>query len=178
LQLALGFARLGALGFGGAGPQARQVLVNEQRWLDEGDFADVLGLGQALPGANVVNVSAILGDRWFGPLGAFVAVSSLTVPPLVVAIVLAGVFARLSRNALFTSIETAIAAAATGLILATALRMLATIRQARVFAAVLVLGTMALLIGLHVSLPLTVVIMVACGLLLERIPAFFGRASP
>ncbi len=61
LQLFLGFLKIGLSGFGGVMPFARRMLVEEQRWLTEVEFLDVLSLSQFLPGPNVVNVSIIVG---------------------------------------------------------------------------------------------------------------------
>ena len=61
LELFSGFARIGLMGFGGVAPVARHVIVEERKWLDDRDYAAVLGVGQILPGANVLNGAGMTG---------------------------------------------------------------------------------------------------------------------
>ena len=49
-ELASAFLKMGLCGFGGVLPFARRVLVEERAWLSEREFAEILGLCQALPG--------------------------------------------------------------------------------------------------------------------------------
>jgi len=51
LRLFLAFTRVGLFGFGGAAALARQVVVEERRWLAERDYAELLPVGQILPGS-------------------------------------------------------------------------------------------------------------------------------
>ena len=77
IDLFLGFFKLGALAFGGTGPMMRSVIVEDRRWLDDAEFAALLGLCQALPGANTCNLAVMLGERHFGASGAFIALFGL-----------------------------------------------------------------------------------------------------
>lgn len=43
------------MGFGGVGPIARHIIVTERNWLDDRGYAELMGICQALPGANTVN---------------------------------------------------------------------------------------------------------------------------
>jgi|GEM_PF-203910 len=166
-EVALGFGRLGLLGFGGVGPHARHVLVEERRWLDDMEYADVLGLGQPLPGANIGNVAAILGDRWAGPLGAVVAVAALNFPPLVIAVVLAAALTRLHGAPLFVAVETAVVAGAAGLVIGQGLRIAATFGpHAYRFAPAAL--TAALIAVWGFPLPLVLLSMLGLGFVVER----------
>lgn len=128
------FCRLGLLGFGGIGPQAYHLFVQRTGWLTPDEFAELSGVGQALPGANVVNLVAICGDRWHGPPGALLAVGALVVPPTLIVLVLASLIAPYAGAARTIAIECAIVAACAGLTLATALRVFRTIVRRRVIA--------------------------------------------
>jgi len=157
--LFLGFLKLGAIGFGGVGPLTRRIVVEERRWLDEAGFAALLGLCQALPGANTCNFAILLGDRFFGPSGAFAALAGLLVAPLAFLLVVASFFAAFAHNPDLRAALAGAAAAAAGLALGTALKMLKNLPgaplvwglSAAVFAAValarlplpLVLGALA-----------------------------------
>ncbi len=156
-------ARLGLLGFGGVGPQAHHTFVERTRWLGAEEFADALGLAQALPGANVVNLCAIVGDRWFGPAGALAAVAAITVPPLIVVLIAAAAVGRLTHAPRFVAAECAVVAASAGLILATAYRVFATIVRRRTVAA-LIGGAIAVAVGTHlVAMPAATLAGIAAG---------------
>lgn len=122
-QLALAFLQIGLLGFGGVMPQARRVLVDERRWLTDRGFTELLSLGQTIPGPNVANLAAILGNRHRGLSGAVLAVAALISAPMVIVILLAQVATRFAHEPRFTRALAAMAAAAAGLLLTTGGRM-------------------------------------------------------
>ncbi|HVA38012.1 MAG TPA: chromate transporter [Candidatus Dormibacteraeota bacterium] len=157
-QLAAGFAALGLRGFGGVAPQAHRVVVVERGWLTDAEFAEMLGLGQALPGPNVVNLSAMVGYRYAGVTGAVVAVASICIPSTIVAIALATLVAHLKTSGRMASAEAAVAAAAGGLVAAAGLRI-ATRAGTTPFTALLA-AAMALAIGVF-GLPLPAVLLAA-----------------
>ena len=70
-QLFIAFTTLGLTSFGQLIPNARHAMVNRHKWITDPEFAEMLAIGQMLPGPNVVNVSAALGDRHAGWAGAF-----------------------------------------------------------------------------------------------------------
>lgn len=122
-QLFLAFAALGLTAFGQLIPNARHAMVNRHAWLTDAEFAEMLAIGQMLPGPNVVNVSAALGDRHAGWPGALAAVSGLVLPPSLVAIGLAATLYFAAGNAFVAGALSGMAAAAAGLVLATGIRM-------------------------------------------------------
>ncbi|CAN5832756.1 chromate transporter [soil metagenome] len=128
IELFLGFLKIGLLGFGGVGPQARHIIVEERRWLSDQEFAEVLGVGQMLPGPNTVNAAVILGDRFQGPAGALASLLGLMAMPLVIVIALAIVYDRFAAVPEVGAGLTGAAAAAAGLVLGTALKMIRNIR--------------------------------------------------
>jgi chromate transporter len=123
LQLFLGFLKIGLLGFGGVAPVARHILVEDRKWLSEKEYASVLGLGQILPGANVVNASVMIGERFHGGVGSMIALAGLMAMPLVILIGLSTLYERFAD---MPSVQAAIAgtaAAAAGLVIGTAIKM-------------------------------------------------------
>ncbi len=135
-QIFLGFFKLGVIAFGGVGPMVRHIVVEERRWLDDAEFAGMLGLCQALPGANVCNFAVMLGDRFAGPGGAVAALAGLLAAPLAILVAIAsffGSFARFSdvRAALFGA-----TAAAAGLAVGTAVKMALNTRPGPVVLAI------------------------------------------
>ncbi|NDA48104.1 MAG: chromate transporter, partial [Alphaproteobacteria bacterium] len=86
------FLQVGLYGFGGIAAIGRHMIVERRKWLNEQDYAALLGLCQILPGGNVINVAAILGDRYCGPAGAFWAVTGLFAMPLLLLVAIAGIY--------------------------------------------------------------------------------------
>lgn len=86
LALFLTFSRISLSSFGGALFWARRNLVERQKWLTEREFLDALTLGQLLPGANVLNVSVIVGYRFGGWSGAAACVAGFLGWPCLVVV--------------------------------------------------------------------------------------------
>jgi chromate transporter len=122
------FLKMGLLGFGGVLPWARRILVDERAWLTDHEFAELLGMCQILPGPNVVNLSVILGARWRGPGGALVAMTGILFIPTLVVVALAAFYAAVAQTPVARAAITAASAAAAGLIIGTALRLLRSAR--------------------------------------------------
>ncbi|MGE5171236.1 MAG: chromate transporter [Rudaea sp.] len=118
------FLKMGLLGFGGVLPWARRVIVDERRWLTDREFAELIGLCQVLPGPNVVNLSVIIGARTHGVAGALIAVSGILLVPVGVVLVIATFYASVAHEPLAQDAIAGASAAAAGLILGTALRLL------------------------------------------------------
>ncbi len=128
IDLFLGFFKLGALAFGGTGPLTRAILVEDRRWLDDREFAALLGLCQALPGANTCNLAVMLGDRFCGASGAIVALAGLLAAPLAVLVAVATFFATFAHQPDIRAALFGATAAAAGLALGTAIKMTMKIR--------------------------------------------------
>jgi len=118
------FLKMGLLGFGGVLPWARRVIVDERRWLSDRDFAELIGLCQVLPGPNVVNLSVIIGARAHGPIGALIAVTGILLVPVGLMLLIAISYASVAQDPLTRNAIAGASAAAAGLILGTALRLL------------------------------------------------------
>ncbi len=123
-DLFLTFVRIGICGFGGVGPWARRIIVEDRGWLDDREYAELLGLCSVLPGPNVGNVSTMIGDRFHGLLGSILAVTGLMSGPLVVSLVLGLLYERLGTIPIIDGAIGGVAAAAAGLFLGTAFRIL------------------------------------------------------
>ena len=158
-ELFFGFLKVGVSGFGGVMPFARRMIVDERRWLTEAEFLDVLSLSQFLPGPNIVNVSVIIGRRFQGVPGSLAATAGLMLMPLVIVLLLATLYAQYAQVDAVRNALGGMSASASGLILATALKLARPIRssawQMAVAAAVFV--AIALL-----RVPLVWVLAVAC----------------
>ena len=151
LRLYLGFFKIGVCAFGGVGPWARRVIVDEERWLTEREYAELLGLAQVLPGPNVGNVSVFIGDRFHGLIGSVLALSGLMSGPVITLLILAHLYDQFGAIPAIDGAIGGVAAAAAGLFLGTALKMAERLKLS--LPALAVLGTGFVAIGL-LRLPL------------------------
>ena len=135
IDLFLGFFKLGALAFGGTGPLTRAIVVDDRRWLDDSEFAALLGLCQALPGANTCNFAVMLGDRFCGASGAVAALAGLLAAPLAILVAVASFFTRFAHHSDVRAALFGATAAAAGLAIGTAVKMTMKVRLGAVSAA-------------------------------------------
>lgn len=157
-DLFLLFLTISVQSFGGTLPFTRRELIERRRILTEAEFAEMLALGQILPGPNVINMSAALGDRHAGPRGAAAAVAGMVVVPVLIVIALATAVGTITHIAAVQGALLGMAAAAAGLLLGTAWRMGGPMRRSMPGLAVFagVFGAVALL-----RLPLALVLALA-----------------
>ncbi|PXX48089.1 MULTISPECIES: chromate transporter [Aquitalea] len=142
-QLFLGFFSIGLSGFGGVLPQAHRMLVQQRRWLSEEEFTELLGLGQILPGPNIVNMSIAIGSRCHGVAGAWLAVAGLMLAPLVIVLSMAVLYDHYQSLPDVQGTLHGLASTAAGLLLAMALRMGTKIERHAVAALLAVLTFIA-----------------------------------
>jgi chromate transporter len=117
------FSQMALLGFGGVLPFAYRYLVERSRWLSDSEFAQLLSIAQLLPGPTICNLAVIVGQRFAGTGGALAALSGLLVAPFFIVIALGVAYQELATSALFAHALQGMAAAAAGLILATAAKL-------------------------------------------------------
>ena len=122
-ELFRGFFKITVSGFGGVLVWARREMVVNRRWMTADEFNELFALCQFLPGPNIVNLSIIYGTRLYGFWGAAAALFGLLAPPVVLMIIAGAVYARYGELPLFRGGLTGLAAAAAGLLIATAVQM-------------------------------------------------------
>jgi len=163
--LFMGFFQAGIFGFGGVLPIARRMVVDERRWLSQAEFNELFSLCQSLPGANVVNFSVAFGARHQGLTGASAALAGLLMAPMAIVMVLVGFYGRYGGLAPVRHMLAGLAAAAAGLMLGSGLKI-----SVPVFAAPRNIGVGALVAALvlmmHVPLPLTMLLALPLALFL------------
>jgi chromate transporter len=124
-----GFLSIAVVSFGGALPWARRMLVERRRWLGAEEFTDLLALCQFLPGGNVINLSVAVGARFRGVPGAIAALLGLMAVPMAIVIGFGALYARYGGEPAVARGLRGLAAAASGLVLATALKIAAPQRR-------------------------------------------------
>ena len=123
------FTALALQGFGGVVAVVQRELVERKQWLTREEFVEDWAVAQILPGPNVINLSLMLGDRYFGLRGSLAAMAGLLVFPLTIVVVLAIVFSGLSEVPAAQGAMRGMGAAVAGLIAATGLRLLGALRK-------------------------------------------------
>ena len=155
LQLLALFTRIGLTSFGGgmSGWLMREF-VQRRRWMGEEEFLSGLGLAQAFPGVNVVNMAIWIGYRLRGNKGALAGAFGIIVPPALLVVAVAIVFANLRTYPLTHLVLNGVGAAAVGLSLQ--MGLVAAHRASRKgLVSILVMAAAFVGVGvLHLSLPL------------------------
>lgn len=128
-QLFWAFSWLALQGFGGVLAVVQHELVDKRRWLSREEFVEEWAVAQVLPGANVVNLAVMLGDRYFGWRGALVALAGLLTFPLIIVLVLAVLFAGVADLPQAQGAMRGMAAVAAGIIIAAGLRLLPSLKK-------------------------------------------------
>jgi chromate transporter len=119
------FSHMALQGFGGVLPFAYRHLVERTRWLTDAEFGQLLGIAQLLPGPTICNLSVMVGQRHAGVAGGFSALAGLLLGPFFIVIALGMAYQELAGHPVFASAMRGMAAAAAGLILATAAKLAA-----------------------------------------------------
>ena len=89
-QLFWAFFRVGIFGFGGGPamiPLVREEVVTRHHWLTDEEFADVLAIGNTLPGPIATKMPGYIGYRVAGVTGCIAAVVAIILPMIVAMIV-------------------------------------------------------------------------------------------
>lgn len=126
--LFVAFSLLALQGFGGVLAVAQRELVDRRGWLSREAFIELYSIAQMLPGPNVVNLSLMIGDRYFGWRGALAAITGMLLAPFLIVIALAASHERLAEFPAVAGALRGMGAVAAGLILAMAVKMLGTLR--------------------------------------------------
>jgi len=128
-DLFFSFTWLALQGFGGVLAVVQRVVVEEKRWLTREEFLEDWAVAQVMPGPNVINLSLMLGDRYFGLRGAVVAVAGMLTVPLLVVLVLAVLYAHFAADPRVAGALRGMGAVAGGLIAATGIKLIPAMRQ-------------------------------------------------
>src|SRR5262245_14966021 len=119
IELFLLFSQLGLSSFGGGvSAWMHRAFVERRGWLGEAEFAAALALGRIMPGANVVNLAILIGQRLRGWRGAVAAALGLVVGPSVAVIAVASLYGQFAGSEFLHALLEGVAASAVGLLIA------------------------------------------------------------
>jgi chromate transporter len=123
-RIFLTFLLIGATSFGGGVvAYLRSSLVGKHAWLTDKEFVELLAISQSLPGLNATNMAILVGDRLRGFAGAIAAICGVCLPGAVLMYGVGIMYHAHGDRPLVTAALRGVAAAAVGLILATAVQL-------------------------------------------------------
>lgn len=126
-DLFVSFTWLALQGFGGVLAVVQRELVDRKGWMTQEQFVEDWAVAQILPGPNVVNLSMMIGGRYFGLPGALAALSGMLAAPLVIVLLLAALYGGVADSPIAQGALRGMSAVAAGLITATGLKLIAAL---------------------------------------------------
>ena len=159
-ELFVAFAKISLAGFGGVLYWARRGIVDQHRWMSADEFNETYALCHFLPGPNIVNLSVVFGSRFRGIAGGIAAFAGLVGPPMLIAIMLAAVYAHYGEIDALRRTLAGVACAAVGLLIAVVFKMITPLIEKRDGAGLVMLAAVFVAIG-FLRLPLQIVLLVA-----------------
>jgi chromate transporter len=119
LNLSAVFAMLGLLAFGGGTavlPQMQRATVETHRWLTDPQFRSIYGLGQVVPGPNMLMV-LLIGYKLAGALGAIAVGLAFFIPDCVIALLANRLFVHFHGTPWQLAVERGLGPVAIGLMI-------------------------------------------------------------
>lgn len=128
-DLFLSFTVLALQGFGGVLAVAQRELVERKRWMTNEEFVEEWSVAQIMPGPNIINLSIMLGSRYFGLRGALAAVLGMLTAPMLVVLLIALLYARFAEHPGVAGALRGMGAVAAGLIIAVGVKLFPALRN-------------------------------------------------
>lgn len=128
-DLFMSFTLLALQGFGGVLAVVQRELVERKRWLTPEEFVEEWAVAQIMPGPNVVNLSLMIGGRYFGLPGAMAALAGMLLMPLLIVLLLAVLLAHFGTHPSLSSALRGMAAVSAGMIAANGLKLAAALKK-------------------------------------------------
>ncbi|AYM77324.1 chromate transporter [Janthinobacterium agaricidamnosum] len=122
-DLFFSFTWLALQGFGGVLAVIQREMVERKRWLTQEEFLEDWAVAQIMPGPNVVNLSLMVGGRYFGLKGALTALVGMLAVPLVIVLLLGVLYTRFGDNPQMAGALRGMAAVSAGMIAATGVKL-------------------------------------------------------
>jgi chromate transporter len=164
-DLFVSFTLLALQGFGGVVAIVQRELVERKGWLTQDEFLEDWAVAQVMPGPNVVNLSLMIGGRYFGLAGALAALAGMLTVPLVIVLLLALLHARVGQHPGVAGALRGMAAVSAGMFAASALKLSGALaRNPMPLACCVALCAAAFVLVAWLRLPLAAVLLGVGGL--------------
>lgn len=121
------FMQIGLFGFGGGYailPLISHEVVNVQKWIGPGEFADMVALSQMTPGPVALNAATYVGYIMAGTAGSALATLSVCLPPFVIMYLVCRFFLTFKDSPRVAGAMRLLRPAVVGLVLAAALSLM------------------------------------------------------
>ncbi len=128
-DLFVSFTWLALQGFGGVLAVVQRELVEKKRWMTREQFVEDWAVAQIMPGPNVVNLSMMIGGRYFGLPGALAALAGMLTAPLVVVLLLAALYGSVADSVVAQNALRGMGAVAAGLVAATGIKLIGALNR-------------------------------------------------
>jgi len=128
-ELYWAFTMIALQGFGGVLVVVQRELVERRRWLTPEEFVEDWAVAQILPGPNVVNMTVMLGDRYFGWRGSAAAFAGVLTLPSIVVLTMAVLLENVADTPAGQGALRGLGAVAAGLITATGIKLIPALRS-------------------------------------------------
>jgi chromate transporter len=169
LGLFFGFSGMALLSFGGALPVVYRSVVEQRRWVSDEEFSQIWTMCQIMPGANILNFAIFVGRRFAGLVGAIAGALGMVVLPFTMAVSVAAVYAQFGDRPEVQGGLHGIAAAAAGLVFATAFKLARPLVRPRALPGfALAFLSFAGLVIWRLPLPVVFLALAPIGIWLER----------
>jgi chromate transporter len=122
------FTLIALQGFGGVQVVVQREIVEKRRWLSREEFVGDWAVAQIMPGANVVNLSLMIGGRYFGARGAIAAMTGLLFVPGLILVALAMAYVHFSALPQVAGMLRGVGAVTAGIVFATAVKLVPALR--------------------------------------------------
>lgn len=164
-DLFISFTLLALQGFGGVVAIVQRELVERKQWLTQEEFLEEWAVAQVMPGPNVVNLSLMIGGRYFGLRGALAALAGMLTVPLAIVLLLAVLHARIGDHPGVAGAFRGMAAVSAGMFAAAAFKLSAgLVRNPMPLAWCAALGLAAFVLVALLRVPLVFVLLGVGGL--------------
>ena len=128
-DLFFSFTWLALQGFGGVLAVIQREMVERKRWLTQEQFLEDWAVAQIMPGPNVVNLSLMVGGRYFGLPGALAAMAGMLAVPLLIVLLLGVLYTRFGTDRQLAGALRGMAAVSAGMIAATGIKLAAALAR-------------------------------------------------
>ena len=128
-DLFVSFTVLALQGFGGVLAVVQHEMVERKRWLTQEEFLEEWAVAQIMPGPNVVNLSLMIGGRYFGLPGALSALAGMLSIPLVIVLLLALLHSHFADHPGLAGALRGMAAVSAGMIAASGLKLMTALKK-------------------------------------------------
>jgi chromate transporter len=123
------FTVLALQGVGGVLAVAQRELVERRQWMTNAQFVEEWSVAQIMPGPNIVNLSLMLGGKYFGIPGAIASLAGLITVPMFLVLGLAILFGGVSDSPVAQGALKGMGAVSAGLIIATGFKLATSLQK-------------------------------------------------